>query len=54
MLGKITKVKNNQAYKTVSTNKMKKLARDNKHKASETVKLQQKKGKQHMTLNRAA
>ena len=44
---KITKVKNNQTYKTVSTQRTKKLARDNKRKASETVKLQQKKKTTH-------
>ena len=42
---KITKLKNNQTYKTVSAKRTKQLARDNKRKVSETVKLQQKKEK---------
>ena len=42
---KITKLKNNQTYKTVSAKRTKQLARDNKRKASETVKLQRKKRK---------
>ena len=40
---KITKLKSNQTYKTVSAKRTKQLARDNKRKVSETVKLQQKK-----------
>ena len=47
MLGKITKVKNNQTYKTVSPKRTKKLARGNKHKASETVKLSEKRKTTH-------
>ena len=41
-VGKITKVKNNQTYKTVSAKRTKQLVRNNKDKASETVKLQRK------------
>ena len=51
---KITKLKNNQTYKTVSAKRTKQLARDNKRKASETVKLQRKKGKEQVTPYRAA